>query len=418
MSTYTLIESRTRNLPLSAAQAAELERLGRELASDTPYWADESPRERCVVDCRPGKRGGYDIRVDNAVGVIGALGTTLVIRPKIPKDHFLFLMSYSRGLQSLPRMDQARAWALEDPSMWHLVARWYIRALEEAIERDLPKDYCEFTDSGPVMRGRVALAESAVNWYCRGSAASTCTLEEFSVDTPLNRVLRAAAIAVVGSRALDSSLRRRAMSAIDRMGEVGDFTFQDLQSANIDRHSDHCREALILAAEVLRDAGRFPAHGNSVSWSYLMRTPLAIQDGLRALLHERLSSDARPSAAGGSRRIRGANMRVHPDLVFPAASAIGDVKYKRDGAEWLREDLYEVVSFATAYSCGKAVVIGFDRQMAPGLPTVGFGDVTVAHASWNVRRGTTPQQSADALCRDVEHFMAAAWPPPLADSTG
>lgn len=411
MPTYSLIESRARVVPLSTDQAEELQRLGRALASDRQFWGDSEPNaNRSVLDCRPDKRG-FRVVVHNCIGTIGIGELVLNVRPKIPRDHFLYLM---RLANRLPRTETPRALAGESEALWPLVVGWFLSAAEELVVRQLARGYCEVTRELPFLRGKIDLSRSTVNWYASGSASTVCTYEEFEVDTPLNRMVKHAAVVAAESPLLTPDLRRRAVGIIDHMGEVGAVRASDSASAEISRVTAYYADVLPLAREVVARTGRFPGLGRQVAWTFLIRTPELVQDAVRRLLIKSSKPELQPDPRGGKLRLGSTAVTVNPDLVFSGADAIGDVKYKLEARRsngsspgWRRSDLYEVVSFAAAYKVPKALVLGFNRRGLPEPPAVQVGDISVAHFGWSVHRGSEPEASAAAVVLAVRSFLEA-----------
>lgn len=115
--------------------------------------------------------------------------------------------------------------------------------------------------------------------------------------------------------------------------------------AVIDRKSSYYRDGFLLAKEVIAASGRSLRRGGRRSWTFLFRTPIPVEEGLRSIIRDGLL----PVAVGNtSVALGGTTMRVHPDLIFGDLAAVGDVKYKTGGPDWDRGDLYQVVAFATA----------------------------------------------------------------------
>ena len=99
---------------------------------------------------------------------------------------------------------------MADPefSLWDLVAAWFIDAAERLLRLGLIKDYREVNDVLPIARGRIRPIETA-RLYNSGRVALHCDFDEFDHDNALNRVVKAAALAVAGSKMLKPDLRRR-----------------------------------------------------------------------------------------------------------------------------------------------------------------------------------------------------------------
>lgn len=403
MSAYSLIESRTERVSLSDAEAASLRELGRRLAGDSLFWAEEESAQRSAISCARADEGVYEVRVDNAIGAIAVGDVVLTIGPKIPFEHFLLLAEKSGRI---PRVDPALASTREGFSFWHLVARAFIGEAERVFDRDLAKDYVETSGAERFARGQVDLASTVIGWYTHARADIVCRYEDFEADTPLNRLLKEAALAVAGSAVLPWDLRRRGLTVADRMDGVGEFRQSDY-CADTDRRTAYYETAADLARNVIRGVGRAPQVGSARTWSFLLPTPLVVEDGIRRLLHERLPSGCRPAARGGCRRLEGSPMTINPDLVFPACDAVGDVKYKISDGGWNRGDLYQSVAFAAGYEVSRSIIVGFRRTAALRTSIVKVGAIRIHQLLWDASDETSAEDSAARLVADTHAVIEA-----------
>jgi 5-methylcytosine-specific restriction enzyme subunit McrC len=394
----SLVESTPCDLELSVSEARALADAGRRLATKriTPVAEADEPEDSSVIRCAMNPGGTWRVTVTDAVGVIAVGDLRLLVEPKIPRSHLFHLFGSSA---LLPRLDDATASAGPGSDLWELVARWLVQALERVIERDLVRDYVARRDTLEAARGTIDALATAESYY-QGALTFVCEYEEFGDDTPLNRVLRAAAVTVVASAELPSSVRRRALAVVARMADVGPLLPGDLR-VRLDRRTAHCRDALALARNMLENVRRTLTHGEEDVWTFLIRTPELVEAGIRNELRRRFIAEA---------NIRkelipiGDTMTVAPDLVFGSIDAIGDVKYKLARGRWLRSDLYEAVAFATAARSSHACVIGFRHHGDPYPPVVTFGDTEIRYFCWVCDESVRPELAGDALAEEI-----AAW---------
>lgn len=402
MRTERLTESADGRLHLTESQAVALAHLGRILASRKAWWGEKAEdedvgRERTVIRCTPESPGVWKVRVADAVGVIAVEGLQIVVEPKIPAEHLLYLMQRSGRL---PRLAAERAKVAIDKTLWDLVAKWYTGALEGVLRRDLIKDYRMAADELQLARGHINLYRTARAYY-EGRLGIACEFDEFDADTPLNRVLRAAAAGVAGSPLLHPELRRRARRLLARMDHVSELRPGD-RSVSVDRRTAHYRDALALAIHVLDAQGRGLEHGGATSWAFLIRTPEMVEEGLRMVLEESLAGRWRVRKR--SVPIKGTDLTLNPDLVFNENLAAGDVKYKLAG-DWVRADLYQVVTFAEGVRARFGCVVSFRIGAAKSPPLLQIGDISVSHFSWRADASITPVDAGRELAGSVGEWL-------------
>ncbi len=203
-----VLESQSTVLPITAGEAQALERAGRRLASDREWLHHDDVRSNgTVISCTPGTDEGWSVTVRNALGVVVVKpDLQITVSPKIPMAHFLYLAELA---EFVPRLDSQRGTVGRSDSLWQLVARWLIDAVQALLRRDLLRDYQEERDETAVVRGSLQPLETSRIFY-GGRLNMLCVFDEFGLNTPLNRVLRAAMEIVARSPNLCGILRASA----------------------------------------------------------------------------------------------------------------------------------------------------------------------------------------------------------------
>jgi len=268
------------------------------------------------------------------------------------------------------------------------------------LRQDLIRDYREHVESLPLVRGRVQPLPTT-RAYLTGRIAIECEFAEFDADNPLNRVLLAAAQVVAGSPLLNTVLRQRARRVSLRLDGIGTLRPADLR-VGVDRRTSYYRDALTLASSVLSGGGRTLEAGPEPAWTFLIRTPEMIEEGIRGVLRDGLRDSHLVTNKG--QRMNGTTKTLNPDLVFDSGAATGDVKYKLTGTEWKRDDLYQAVAFAAGYRTTRALVITFSPS-GEQLPTLNVGDIEVTNLTWDTSPRTSPDEAAELLTAAVRSWL-------------
>ena len=101
----------------------------------------------------------------------------------------------------------------------------------------------------------------------------------------------------------------------------------------------------------------------------------------------------------------GAPVGFYPDLEFDGGVAVGDVKYKLQGADWNRGDLNQIVTFVTASDCSDGAVFSFrDVERSP-LPQLGVGSQRIRSIIWPVSEEIAPEVAAQQVVATAEWLM-------------
>ena len=397
-----LIESTSALVPLDSSQLDELTRLSQDLAGSNAWWGSNptshEPRDSRVIRIEPRGKGRYAVTVHNAIGALGLPELTLIVRPKIPIDHFAYISR--RALIRTERLDTVPLGLAGGNDFIDLVAGWYIDNLETLLRQGLAMDYREETSLLTTVRGQVHMTASSLRWLT-GRAEVVCTYDEFDSNTPLNRVLKTACLAVAGSPLIRDALRMRASRALRQLSEVRPLEHGDLQTAP-ERAASRYQGSLILARQVIASQGRTLAPGVEPSRSFLYRTPELIEDGIREILRAELA----PTLIRKRGRVLiPSAVSVNPDLELDRPPFTGDVKYKLAGNGWNRSDLAQAVFFAAAYRSPLALLIAFQNHDTKKQSPLKVGDITVTSALWDVSSGVEAASSAANLLRQVRRFL-------------
>lgn len=374
----TLTESSKTTVQLTDEEASYLSEVGRRLAGSKAWWGDEpqeTERPSTVIRCSKISGQLWNVTVSDAVGVIGLGDRQLLVQPKIPTDHLLYLLGRS---EAFPRLHFDHAQAAAGTDLWRLIVAWFLNAVETLLRRDLVSDYTEHRDDLEFLRGRIDVVATAQRYYA-GRLDLPCEYEEISVDTPLNRLLRAAAQVVAAAPDLPFEPRRRARRALARLEDVGPLQPTDVWTQT-DRRTAHYRDSITLARHIITKDHRHLAHGQKLAWTFLIRTPEMVEAGIRAVITDALRDTV--SVVKRGRGLPGSSLTVNPDLVFGGGAAVGDVKYRLNKGDWNRGELYQTVAFAAAFRASQGVVVNFVPSGTQAPPPVQFGEITVSGLAW------------------------------------
>lgn len=371
-----VVENEPTILDLNAEAAAALRATGQQMASSAGWWGDRSgPGKGSVIDVQVAGTDRYQVVFRDVVGVIRLEGRQIEVVPKIPLQHFLYLAA--RGAVG-PRFEHMDVDVAPSTRLVDVLAAWFVQAAEGWLSRGLRADYQSHQDELAAARGEILVCDTTMA-LLRGRPVVHCRYDELSDDAPMNRVVKAACVAVAASTAVPASLSARARRAVARLVDVGPLQPNDV-CAQVDRVNNSYARVFPLALLVLQGLGLSFASGRHRGSAFLIRTPELIEDGLRSVMQ-----DALPHTVVTKRRFLLGNtgLSMNPDVVFGLNEAVGDVKYRYLKKDWNRSDLNQAVAFAAAARCGSALLVGFAADAAMSLPRdVPVGDIRVRCLAW------------------------------------
>lgn len=414
MTRVALTESTWTAVPeLGDNEAAALRRLGRELASKTRWWGErrsddpvddpDDEMARTVIRCRSdGKH--WLVRADACIGAFGVGDRHFFVQPKIGIAHASFILSRA---EYVPRIREQNVLIAAGDGWLEMLVRSLLGAARRLLRGGLLRDYVAAEEETDVVRGAIVPGETARRYY-EGALTFACAFDDFRVDTELNRFI-SGAVEVAGTMAvLPAQLRRDARQLAASFPTASNDRSREFRRRLRPREADY-EPAVGLTKILLAHRSLDITAGGFAVWSFLIRTPEAIEAGIRGLL----ASELGPAIRVFKNRIAldPSSMSASPDLRFQPGNVVGDVKYRCVGDDWARADLYQAVAFASAAAATDALVIAFRPREGTEPPTVRFGKIRVQRISWCTSEDRSPADEGRrfvAAVRDALRDHSAA----------
>jgi len=283
------------------------------------------------------------------VGTVRLGGVEVSVAPKIPVARLVELLQFSA---------RGATWHGEDVEVLQLgelvvaVAEVFERAAARGLARGLLQGYRSRDETSVVVRGRIREADQLRRRYGAPLPVEV-RYDDFTVDIPENRLLRAATRRARGLPGLPGDLRKRLgrldllldeVSPVDGLPEPWTPT----------RLTTRLHPALALAELLLRGSGFDQGVGDLQVAGFVVNMAVVFEDVVCSVLGEQLSA-----SSGTTQRQdpwfldrRGA-VRMLPDLVwYPdgvAPGAVVDAKYKAERPGGFPDaDLYQMLAYCTA----------------------------------------------------------------------
>ena len=392
-------ESEFSILELNEVQLAHLRQLSKDLAGSKAFWGspDDSPDSR-IIDIRPFESGRYEVKVHNAIGTIVTPGLTILVKPKIPMDHFVFIASRAFSVSARKSNDKT---GLASGLAFHsLVCSWFLSEIETILTGGLARDYVTKRESLSVAKGSIDIKATALNWL-RGKVEVDSSIDDYSEDMAANRILKKALKVISKSVGLETSVATKSNVLLRHFSAVGDV----MQISKPDTRNLHKAyvDALELAYEVIGGQGRTISSGASLSKTFLFKTPDLIESGITSILN---SAKLGQKVEKRGKVLLPSKVSVNPDLVIGPIPFTGDVKYKIQHGDWNRNDLGQAVLFATAFSSPRSLVVSFAESIDDQPEFVPVGPIGVTALSWRFGDGWSPEESSLDFIKRYESWLS------------
>lgn len=169
---------------------------------------------------------------------------------KIPVRNVWLLFLYASGLAQF--RDRFQAEVEDSPDFKSLVARLLLYATERRLRRNLSFGYRRREDILRRVRGRIDILKTESGGLLRRGEVA-CRFDELTVDTPRNRLVRAA-LSKLSGWLDDADLEHRCRTLANLLGQIGvsgrGATRTEIASDQIGRHEGEDRLMVSLARAV------------------------------------------------------------------------------------------------------------------------------------------------------------------------
>jgi 5-methylcytosine-specific restriction enzyme subunit McrC len=311
-----------------------------------------------------GRSGLYDVETSHFVGTIVGPSLRVLIRPKLPIDRLLFLLS---AVAEVPELT-GPAVLERAPDLLEAMQWLFAEALSTALGRGLVFGYRATSETTQALRGRPDVGAIALRRYGLIPPID-CTFDEYTPDTEANRRLLAATqlLARASTRRPEvaETLRRLAL----RFEGVADRRYgpQDPPYEIRDRRLEPFRTVLALAELALRNASVELYNGRTDAVGFLVNMDALFERFVVASLRSTLGlrqQQWRHHPSGLRLDERGA-IAVTPDALWTDSQGRPrlpvDVKYKST-MRGENPDIYQMVAYCTALGVRDGVILYANAQ--------------------------------------------------------
>jgi len=349
--TISLVEHEPQLLALSATEAHELRTLSGAVLRVAP------------------EHDGWRLTPSSRVGTVVLPSVRLLIRPKAGVRNTLYLLASAR------RIDwSVELFPYDTDDLVLAIAWWFDREVEHASRFGLVRDYVDRRDLLTTIRGRVAFERQlAARPGLR--IPIECAFQDYSEDTPLNRLLKtahAALLRVPGlERGVAMRLRHRARGMLGEVGSVDHAPGvpPELPSVGMRREWG---TAARLAHLIVRDLAIRDAPGETPAQAFVVDMNQLFQQFVTDIARERALAASCTLEAARERELTVSSTRadgdvlpavtIKPDLVLVRDGvpvAVADVKYKAPGAGagWQAPDAYQLISYCVRLGLGRGLLV-------------------------------------------------------------
>ncbi len=301
------------------------------------------------------------------MGVLNVPGSSVEILPKIGnkgddavRRALVHMLAVAWGI---PVADsEAALLTTQRKNLLEILVRLFADTLFAAVRRGLPHRYRLREDDLPLLRGKLDIRRQLARHSFRADRLA-CSFDELSVDTPLNRVLKAAVVRLASTTRSAANARKLAELAA-RFEFVGDSSNPMRERVRLDRTNSAYHRLHELACRFLAGDWQSTTSGTTEGIALLFPMNDLFEEfiGRRmkvalAPRSVRLQDSGRYALVEEQRRL----FALRPDIVVDGDIVI-DTKWKdlnpdepNLGVD--QADVYQMLAYARAYEARRLVLV-------------------------------------------------------------
>jgi 5-methylcytosine-specific restriction enzyme subunit McrC len=287
-------------------------------------------------------------------------GVDINVLPKAGIGKTAQLLAYGAGLAA---WQTDWSWFDQSSTFTDALAPMYLDQVEQIISAGLVEDYVTLDERGTSPKGRIDFGLVARTGI---PLPAEYSYDEFTADTPLNRLLLRAVHEVIDLPGIVSETKANARKLL------AEFTQASYEShptgfdgGYLESRTSHYRTAALLATLLINRLGLEPTPGTRFARGLLFDMNRVFEAFIISVARRASPAGMDFDIQGNLRPIHldGAKMlRLHPDFSLwdgGGCRLVGDAKYKvidaRNPAR--RSDLYQALAYATAAKCKSALLV-------------------------------------------------------------
>jgi len=310
------------------------------------------------IQVRDAAEGSYDIRAGSVVGTLALPDLQVLIKPKVDLENIFFLLGFRGGLTQWAE----HRFPYESEQNFLRILAWAFDAeLRRALWHGIAHDYVTREETLVTLRGRIDMGRQIAVNQSR-SIPVECRFQEYSVDIPLNQLIKAANQRLRRIPGLEGELGRRINQISSRFSDVSDVEYSPASVPEIafTRLNRQWEPVAQLASMILRQEALKDETGTVMGAAFTVDMNVLFEKFIEEIVDKeasRVGLNLHPQA-----RVRLTDRIVmRPDLVLEDANrvvAVGDAKYiELDPAEWPHANLYQLLAYCVALGLPRGLLI-------------------------------------------------------------
>ena len=348
--------------------------------------------------------GAYMLRPSSYIGAVNIGDMAIVVRPKIPIDRVMFLVTYSMD----PKHWRKTSVELKpEDGILEAIIFAFTHHTRQAIHRGLLRGYRREEDALNTVRGRIRFGDQVQSRFDIPLPVEVA-FDEFTEDIEKNRLLKAA-IERLGHTFIRSQAARQEVRRLrPSFSAVGldSYPRGAIPEVSYTRLDEHYRPAVELARLILDNSSLELQGGKVAGASFLIDMNKVFERFLYVGLREALGLRARQWRHEACLMLdEQGHIGMKPDFSWWTSAGagdgsmplfVGDAKYKKpEGERFEHADIYQMLAYCTAADLSSGTLVYAAGEGEPRIHKVRHADIAIEVETLNL------EGSPEAILKEI-----------------
>jgi 5-methylcytosine-specific restriction enzyme subunit McrC len=319
--------------------------------------------------------GRTSLRARQTVGLIVADGATLEILPKIAgraegaaREQLVHMLAVAYDLPLA--VSGSAAVSTQRNSLLEIVIERFATGLRTAVRKGLPHRYLSVAEDLPALRGKLQTVRQFTT-LATSPHRLACEYDEYSADTPLNQVIKAAVHKLLRftTRARNARLLKELTTRYAAVSYVPEPALP-WDQVKLDRTNQRWHQVFALAKLLLGNDYQSTTSGKTNGITLLFEMNILFERYIAVQMSKALAgSTFSTSTQGGLRhcltdQASGRSVfRTRPDIMLHRDGQVAlvvDTKWKHIAEKEIeinQSDIYQMMAYAQVYQCSHVILL-------------------------------------------------------------
>ncbi|SDN62829.1 5-methylcytosine-specific restriction endonuclease McrBC, regulatory subunit McrC [Bacillus sp. OK048] len=367
-----------------------------------------------------------ELKTENKVGILHTGEQPISIRPKINETHFMFIIDRSLQIRLRSKNEKVQYTDHNQNSLLlNYLIKVYLNSVNEYIRSwGIHTKYEKVYKKSHFLKGKINYVDTYLD-ILGGQTKFNVSFFELTGNTPVNRLIRQVLFKLRKSEFVQTAIQKlfttrilQHFNDVDDKLEISDFS----EATTLARKSNNIllKNIIDISIIILKHTYFYPHHsGNNTFVSFLIDSPILIEDGLREMIKESFKTTKTLKVSKSTKQINAiiddkidtkASKNATPDILieYKNKKFVLDVKYKlydiNTNQIVAESDLYQLSAYIDIFHAELGIIIAFSKTTIDKEIKFTIGKKTIYLLFWSLAE-KDPKKAKKLVIKEIDNLI-------------